>query len=457
MKPKSAAKSVPPDQPVIRQPGQSSFRVVLAVVMIVLAVSAGIWYAITPPFITPPDPDLASVPPSLASALGAARKEILTANRSDQAWGRFGMLLMAHQYETEASLCLQQAATLAPQEFRWPYLLALNVSVVDPQAAEKWYRVALHADRPQPVVHTRLAELLFAQGRWEAALPEYEAALKARPDDIRALIGRARIAGRQGQTDAAIADAMRALTLAPQVATLHEFLAQQLQTAGRVAEARQELEFSRRCETSEVPWDDPVAGEVMGLRRDGAWAVRQADELVQRRQVDEAIQRLKSSLTEDDRDPQVWIALAKLLARTGQGKAATELLVQARKRFPGAAEIPFQQGVLSFSARRYEAARDEFAAATVLKPDHAFAHFNLGQAEDKLGHVDEAITATNQAIELRPDMIEPYMAVGKMLLACNRSEEAVQRLSVARRLAPQNEAVRQLWERAQRQQTGRAP
>ncbi|MBI5758391.1 MAG: hypothetical protein HZA46_07730, partial [Planctomycetales bacterium] len=74
----------------------------------------------------PPDIDSSATSPSVARAIKDARQRVLVQPRSAEAWGRLGMLLLAHEFDEQANTCLIRAAELNPQEFRWPYLLGLH-------------------------------------------------------------------------------------------------------------------------------------------------------------------------------------------------------------------------------------------------------------------------------------------------------------------------------------------
>ena len=124
-----------------RQPGGRIARRIIAG-MILLGVIGTSWWLVTRParVIMPiPQIDLESCPPAVAKSISRAVKAVERQPDSGEAWGYLGMMLFAHQFELETNQCLEQAANLAPEDYRWPYLLGLNQSVSDRRAAaEQW-------------------------------------------------------------------------------------------------------------------------------------------------------------------------------------------------------------------------------------------------------------------------------------------------------------------------------
>lgn len=60
------------------------------------------------------------------------------------------------------------------------------------------------------------------------------------------------------------------------------------------------------------------------------------------------------------------------------------------------------------------------------RPDHVDAHYNLGNAQFALGHVDLAIESYRRAIELEPGLAEPYNNLGIALASLGRLSEAIE-------------------------------
>ena len=76
------------------------------------------------------------------------------------------------------------------------------------------------------------------------------------------------------------------------------------------------------------------------------------------------------------------------------------------------------------------------SARSRLRPDHAQAHSNLGNALWELGRLDEAIDACRRAIALRPDYPEAHNNLGNALKDAGRLDEAIAAFDRAIALRP---------------------
>src|SRR5207248_1425734 len=109
-------------------PPPSSFRRrrLLAVLALLVLLAAGGGYLwLRPRSPEPPRPALADADPAVVEAIDAARTEVRAAPRSAAAWGKLGMLLLAHGYAADAGVCFTRAEALGPNEARWPNLHAV--------------------------------------------------------------------------------------------------------------------------------------------------------------------------------------------------------------------------------------------------------------------------------------------------------------------------------------------
>jgi tetratricopeptide (TPR) repeat protein len=104
------------------------------------------------------------------------------------------MVLLAHDFFSEANVCLSQAERLDPQEPRWPYYQGIALSLGDPDAAIPTLQRAadLCADTPD-APRLRLAEVLLGQGHYEEAADQFRHTLRRDPGNARAHLGLARV------------------------------------------------------------------------------------------------------------------------------------------------------------------------------------------------------------------------------------------------------------------------
>ena len=71
-----------------------------------------------------------------------------------------------------------------------------------------------------------------------------------------------------------------------------------------------------------------------------------------------------------------------------------------------------------------------------LRPDHADAHYNLGNALARQGHADEAIRQFQEALRLKPDNADAHNNLGLALARQGQTDEAIRQFQEALRLNP---------------------
>ncbi|MCK4427401.1 MAG: tetratricopeptide repeat protein, partial [candidate division Zixibacteria bacterium] len=69
-----------------------------------------------------------------------------------------------------------------------------------------------------------------------------------------------------------------------------------------------------------------------------------------------------------------------------------------------------------------------------INPDHAGAHYNLGNLLSELKRYDEAEKEYKEALDINPDFAEAHNNLGVLLVDLNRKEEAKKEFEIARDL-----------------------
>lgn len=395
-----------------------------------------------------PSINLESCPEELADTIALAIEAVEQHPDSGLDWGHLGMLLFAHQFEFEASQCLEQAGILEPENFRWPYLLGLNKSVSDRNAAADHWRQAIRLNSDLAVAHCRLGELSIDLGQWPEAETHLQAAARMRPNDVRTLVALARLSQLQGQVEEALSRAERAIRLAPDERSPHELVAKLHQQLGNNEAALSELKIAESLPNRPPSWDDPVAAEVVQLRQDSMWYLEKANLLFAEGRFVEGIQVLRDTARRDDQDPRVFSALGRALVQVHQTGEAQAVLLEAASRYPDSPEIAFQLGVAYLAGDQFADAVRSFREAIRVKPDYELAHFNLGFALERTGDLNGALSAFQSAASLRPTHAAAHTNAGRLLLDQGNAGKALEHLNQSVRLEPDNRAARELFQRA---------
>lgn len=446
----------------IRQSGSSNrdwFRgrrsAAFVVIVAGVFVCGGLWWfreapvqVTDPPIIDPPIINVTSCSPSVADAIARARADIQRSPDSAKAWGHLAMFLVAHQFQSDAIPCFEQATRLDPEDFRWPYLLGVTLLVSDREAAVTQFRRAVQVGDDVGVAQNRLGELLLDLGQYDDAQIHLRHAQRLRPDEVRPYLGLARLAYVRGDMADALEWAKRAARISPEERAVHELLALIYQQSNRRELALREMAIVESLPNRPLRWNDPVAAKVVEFRQDADWSLGQAESMLAGQQVYEAIGLLEATLRRDRQNPRVVCALARALIQVQRLDDAADILEQAANTHPQIAEVHFQLGVVHFLQDKHTDAQQAFQEAIEIKPDYTLAHYNLGHTLVRLGDDAAALPAFRAAIQYRPTHQGAHTNAGRILLGQGKSTEALRHLRVAVQLAPNDELSRRLFRRA---------
>ena len=398
--------------------------------------------------IEPPAFDTTGLSSRVVNDIEAARRRIAESPQSADAWGKLGMILIARQLEPQAHICLERARELAPGEFLWPYLLGVSLAVSDPQQSVEKLRVAVELRADAAVAHVRLGELLLELNQLDSARTHLEVALQQDPDDLHALIARARLALAQDDIASAQQFGDKAEGLAPRVRAVHEIQAQIYQRRGDRQAALRALDLAGKLPNVPLPYNDPYASQVLALRRDTQQDLTKVGELLASQQFTEAIDLLRNAWREHPSDPNLPCELARVHAQINQFDMAHAVLEKAADQHPNSAHVRLQQGVLYYLRAEYQTAARCFREAADRKPDHILANFYLGKSLDKLGRTDDAISALRITVRLQPTHAEAHTDLGRLLLDQGHHAEALNHLAIALQMTPDDEKIQELHARA---------
>src|SRR5207244_2037808 len=270
-----------------------ALRVLACLCLLLLLAGVYRWYSGSVP--KPPEVDTSGREPEIVAAIEAARAEAIEQPRSGKAWGRLGMVLLAHDYEAEAQVCLARAEELDPDEPRWAYLNGWIIEGRDPEAALPLLRraAALAGHKPEP--HLHLAETLLGLGRIDEAQAEFRHVLNDDPTHPhpRARLGLARIASQQGRLDEALDQAREAALLVPKLRSAQALLAEIHHRRGDAAAEEKVLALLPTCQ--DLNWPDPYLEEIEERQVGSPARLARANRLWQEGRLNEALVLLQKA------------------------------------------------------------------------------------------------------------------------------------------------------------------
>lgn len=387
-------------------------RLAAAAAVALAACGGAAWWYSRPrdPVPEPPVPDLSRAEPEVAGAVAAATSAVRATPRDAAAWGKLGMVLRAHDFDTESVAAFRTAASLNPDDYRWPYLEGLTLVLFEPgPGLERLRRSADLAPPDRPGPRLRTAEILVERGDLDGAA----ALAKAVADHPRAQLVLARVAAARGDWDAVL-DHASACGEWPECRRPAALLRGEA-LAARGDRPGADVEFRRAAGLPEPPpWPDPDVARVKALRVGTAARLADAATLLEQQRVPEALALLRETTQAAPNNPAPALFLGQTLVWAGDPRSARQVLEDFVVRFPDSVEGWFHLGVARFQTSDIRLAADAFRQVTRLKPDHAMAHFNLGHCHLRFGDRPAARAEFEEALRCRPDHHPSREALAKL-------------------------------------------
>jgi len=424
--------------------GRGRWRIAaLALVLVLAGCGAAAWWLwpVTP---DPPSVDLSGADPAVAETVTAAREAVRKAPGDAAAWGKFGMVLLAHDFRAQAAASFVWAERLDPHDPRWPYYWGYILSLDDPVAAvPQWERAVELAGDRDAAPRLRLGAAYLEQGRTEDAEAQFRRVLERQPDDPEANLQLARAECTQGAYREGLAFLGRAAEAPFTRKGAHTLAAEAHQRLGDQEAAARDLRIAEDL-PDDKPWPDPFLDEVGELQRGKRALLKRAVDSLSAGRVAEGVTWLRQLVQDYPETDWAWMRLGKALVQAGDLPGAEQALRAALRLTPDLVDAHFYLGVVRFQRDDFAGAAAAFRRATELKPDYAVAYYNLGQCLVKQGDRPGALEAFRAAVENKPSYPKAHAALGTALAAEGRTAEAREQLQDAVRLDPEDRRWRDL-------------
>ncbi len=369
-------------------------------------------------------PDTSGMEPSVREhvaaeqdALAAAIKDAATAPSAKLAegYGTLGQIYQAYSLNAPAEECYLNAARLAPNDFRWPYLLGkLRQQAGEAEAAVRYYTAARRLRPDYAPALVSLGDVYLQLNRLEDAEANFKAALAANGNEAAAHYGLGQAAlSKRGYSEAA-KYFERALTLAPEANRLHYALAMAYRGLGQTEKARAELALSGPVG---VRASDPLLDSLQGLIRGARLHLVRGKTALDAGRFEEAAAEFRQAVAAEPGSVPAHFNLGAALSKVGDLRGAVEQFEEALRLDPSHANAQYNLGLLLAQMNRHEEAVTHLQAAVKSSPEDQGARFLLAQSLVKTGRGEEARAEFARVVEADPANEDALLALVKILLA----------------------------------------
>lgn len=435
--------SGPGAEPVPLKPAPRRLWRMAFLLLVAMGLAFAVWFSFFREQPRLPKIDLSNASPQLAEAIAEASTDVRRHPRSADAWGRLGMVLLAHDYFPEADECFFQASRYDPRAAEWPYLSAQACSKIDPTRAITLLERAVALREEEPTFRLLLGELLLEQGRLDDAEKNLAEVLKSDQQRAWGHLRLAQVALCRNEPAQALKQAQLAEQAQPTVKAFHVLLAEIHFRLGDTKAAERERQESLALPAEK--WHDPYMEQVERLKVEVVPRLAQAHQLSAQGQAQEEIMVLQEIADSNPSSAPARISLGQAYARFQQWGPAETAARQALSLKPGDA---IALDLLGFCLRKQgqlQQAVECYRKSLELNPQNADAQYQLGYCYYRLGKKPAAVVALRTAVRLRPNYADAWRELGQFLAEANDAE-AIACFRRAVELAPEDEAARRLLE-----------
>ena len=435
-----------------------------------------------------PNPDTTGMQPAVVRLILEVRGAVRARPTSPEAWGRLATACDAHHEYDCAEAAYRHAMELAPDRFRWIYLLAIvrQHQGADPDEVIALLQRAVDRAPDYPPAQYRLGHALALRGQMAEAREVFFSVLERRPDYALAHRGLGDVLLALGDVPQAVVHLERAARLAPEEGAIVSSLARAYARMGRKDRARKTAERARNLEQSHVI-RDPVRLEVLALAVNLAACQERAKRHLDAGEYIEAIPDLKIILELQPDNPDIHAALGQAYRKSGRPQRAITHFTKALALKDDMAIAHFALASVFLDQGRLDDASGHLRKTLIHAPEHTKARVLLGEFLRRQGKVNEAIAEFEQAAksgklgsqahfywgtalasrgdveqaadhykkatQLSPDDANAHFSLGALLERLGKMEEALAHYRRAAEIDPTHRAARRLrWLRARGRQ-----
>lgn len=388
-------------------------------------------------------PDLSNLEPdvreqliSLQNSLTGVVKNTITPDAVlSEAYGTMGEIYHAYSLFAPAHECYLNASRLAPQDFRWAYLLA-KLDQLDGRFEEAIarFQVAGRLRPEDPAVPVNLGQLYLQLNRTEEATANFKKALELDDQIPAAQYGLGQIAFTNRNYQSAIKYFEKAVSQAPGANRIHYALAMAYRGMGDIDKAKEHLAKQgtvgvRVAEPLIDGLQDLVKGERVHLIR-GRLAL-------EAKRFAEAVTEFQKALAAKPDSVPARINLGAALTQTGDLKGAAAQFEGILRVDPSNTIAHFNLAVLLANENKHAQAITHLESVLSVDASDLSARFLLAQELLKSGRREHALTEFSRVAQTDPNNEEALIEQVKLLQQNRKHKEALEILEASHARYPQ--------------------
>lgn len=284
-----------------------------------------------------------------------------------------------------------------------------------------------------PNSHNNRGMLLLNQGKYDAAISEFEQAIGASEDLGMARLNIARALYKKKDYESAIKTLNECLRRQPRSKEAENLLGNIAMDQKQFSEAERRFKTALEYEPhftdahnslgilyhKQGRWDDALREflEVVAVDPEYAEALNNIGIIYKEQgRVEAAIASFRRAMAADPEFAGSFSNLALILEQQGDMKGAEEMFRNALQRDPENVQVRTNYGALLYTLGRFDQARLEIEKAIAIDPADPSAHNNLGAVYGRLGRSADEIAAYRKAVDLDPDYVDVHHNLGLALL-----------------------------------------
>lgn len=359
----------------------------------------------------------------------------LSVKELSDAYGKLGQIYHAYSLASSARDCYLNANVLAPDDFRWIYLLAdLDRQQGRVEDGIGRYRRA-RALRPDYIAApVTLGNMFLGLNRLEEARENFLAALDIDKNNPAAHYGLGQIALSERNYSEAIQHFNQTLAQVPSANRVHYSLAMAYRGLGDVEKVKAHL---AQQGSVGVRVSDPLIDGLQDLIEGERVHLARGKLAFEARRYTEAAVEFRKAVAASPGNVTGRINLGATLSQLGDPTGAIEQFEEAIRIDPGKVNAHYNLAILLAGQNSHEKAITHFQSALAIEPNDLTARFLLGRELTKVGRLDEALAEFARVAQAEPNNENALIEQAKLVHRKGQFKQALDLLEKGHARYPQ--------------------